>query len=408
MAEIFKLTKITYVIVFGASIGNLAAGILEPTIAPYLVTLGASSQDIGFILSARFFVVALASIPLALFASQLGLQRFLYLSAVCSILGGLFLVFLKGTTAVFVFYIALGFSMAIFNGPGIALIAENTGTKRVAAFALFFSSWMIPSALGALISAIWFKDTDDFRKVSNIFPLTMYLLIFSSCIFILLLYFVGKYSSSEGSSEESFIIKGQFKILFAPIVALPLSLLFFAEFLSGAGAGASLPYLSPYLESLGATPTELSALVFFLNVLMGIATQLSAPLSRKFGDLNVFLATMLLSISSLLGIVFSDDLIISAIFFIFRGTFANMNAPIAQSRILTYIETSVRATGSAAAGTVRWLGWTIFSPISGRIIDDFGYEISFIFTSFIYLIALILFISTCRRYKNLEEISEIN
>jgi len=46
-ADIFNLTKITYILVFGASISNLAAGLLEPTVAPYLEILGSSSQEIG-------------------------------------------------------------------------------------------------------------------------------------------------------------------------------------------------------------------------------------------------------------------------------------------------------------------------------------------------------------------------
>ena len=47
----FNLTKISYVLVFGASIANLATGIIEPTVAPYLEVLGSSSEQIGVIIS---------------------------------------------------------------------------------------------------------------------------------------------------------------------------------------------------------------------------------------------------------------------------------------------------------------------------------------------------------------------
>ncbi|UCE14430.1 MAG: MFS transporter, partial [Candidatus Heimdallarchaeota archaeon] len=372
-ADIFSLTKITYVIVLGASINNLAAGMLEPTVAPYLEILGASSQEIGTILSARFLVVAIASLPLALFASQLGLKRFLYFSAIGTILGGIILLSIEGKTAILWFYLAIGFASAIFSGPGVAIIAENTGTKRIAAFSLFFATWMIPTALGALISTIWFWDVSEYtpENLASIFPLTMGVMIGGSVLFILLMLFTN-HNTAKSRSEIITVnsqvpIRNQFQLLFSPVIALPLTLLIFSEFLSGAGAGSSLPYLTPYLKSIGATPGQLSILVFVMNIFMGVATQLSPILSRYFGDMRVFAVTMLLSVSCLVGIVFSTNLLISALFFILRGTFANMNAPITSSRMLTFIESRVRATGVATSSTVRWAGWSIFSPVSGGI-----------------------------------------
>lgn len=409
-ADIFNLTRITYIIVLGASINNLAAGLLEPTVAPYLEILGASSQEIGTILSARFLVIAIASLPLALFASQLGLKRFLYLSAFGMVIGGIILFSIEGKTAILWFYLSIGFASAIFSGPGAALIAENTGTKRIAAFSLFFATWMIPTALGALISTIWFWDVLEYtpENLTSIFPLTVFVIIAGSVVFIVLMFLANHKESTEELStvidSDQVRIKNQFQILFSPVIALPLTLLIFSEFLSGAGAGSSLPYLTPYLKNIGATPGELSILVFIMNVFMGVATQLSPILAKRFGDLHVFSVTMILSVSCLLGIIFSNDLLVSALFFIFRGTFANMNAPITSSRMLTFIETRVRATGVATTSTVRWVGWSIFSPISGGIIDHYGYNIAFTFTSIIYIVALVIFVRVIQRFKSLEEI----
>ncbi|MFX0084665.1 MAG: MFS transporter [Candidatus Hodarchaeota archaeon] len=414
-ADIFNLTKITYVLVFGASISNLATGMLEPTVAPYLEVLGASSQEIGTILSARFLVISIASLPLALFASRFGLKRFLYLSSIGLIYGGLALTIIEGKDAIYWLYLSAGFVSAIFSGPGTALIAENKGTKRITAFSLYFATWMIPTAFGALISTIWFENRvipENLQytpeNLASIFPLATYLLIGGSLIFVLLLFLANHNESMHNPEDISnnlrpVPIRNQFQILFAPIVALPLFLLIFSEFLSGAGAGSSLPYLTPYLKSLDATPGELSILVFIMNIFMGVATQLPPILSKWFGDLRVYTITMSLSVFCLIGLLFTNDLLVASLFFIFRGTFANMNAPIAQSRMLTFIETRVRATGAATTSTVRWIGWSMFSPISGALIDDYSYNVAFIFTSVIYLIALAIFMFTVRRFKSLEE-----
>ncbi|MHA2171828.1 MAG: hypothetical protein ACXAB7_18285, partial [Candidatus Kariarchaeaceae archaeon] len=136
MADVLKLNTLSYIVIFGASIINLAAGILEPTIAPYLEELGASSQKIGEILAAQWLVVALASIPFALLSTQIGYVRVLYISGVTSIIGGFVLVFMDGIPAVHLFYYIIGLSFAAASGPAAAILAENEGSKRIAAFAL--------------------------------------------------------------------------------------------------------------------------------------------------------------------------------------------------------------------------------------------------------------------------------
>jgi len=46
----------------------------------------------------------------------------------------------------------------------------------------------------------------------------------------------------------------------------------------------------------------------------------------------------------------------------------------------------------------------LFSPISGGIIDNYGYNIAFTFTSIIYIVALVIFVRVIQRFKSLEEI----
>ncbi|MHA2324621.1 MAG: hypothetical protein ACXACB_04410, partial [Promethearchaeota archaeon] len=102
-------------------------------------------------------------------------------------------------------------------------------------------------------------------------------------------------------------------------------------------------------------------------------------------------------------IIFSNTLLISAFFYILRGTFANMNAPISQSRMLSFIDSRVRATGAATSSTIRWVGWSLFSPVSGSIIDDHGYNVAFTFTSVIYVVSLTIFLIAVGKFKSLED-----
>lgn len=86
----FKLNTLSYIVILGFSILNLITGMLDPTIAPYLEDIGASKSEIGAIISARFLFVAFGSIPFALLANRIGYIKVLYISALSSIMGGVF------------------------------------------------------------------------------------------------------------------------------------------------------------------------------------------------------------------------------------------------------------------------------------------------------------------------------
>jgi MFS family permease len=376
---------------------------LEPTIGPYLEDIGASTSEIGSIQSSRWLIVAFGSIPFALLASRVGHIKVLLISAVSSIFAVICLVYLESTQAVLYFYISMGVASASASGPGAAILAENLGSKRIAAFSLFTVARMIPPAIGAGISYVWFETSGKNTLSSSIFPLTMAVTLVGISAYILLLFL---YRSSDITNDRSGItIFKQFSIIFLPIVALPVSLFIITSFIMGAGAGASIPYLPLYLASIGATDSQRSLLVLGLNLAMGIATLFVVPLANWFGDLRVFVITTLLSVVCLLGLVYTSDLQLAGTFFICRGMFANMTSPILSSRVLSYIHPSVRATGSALTSNIRWLGWVIFSPISGDLIDFYGYRISFTITSMLYIIATSLFIMVNLRMPNLEDIN---
>lgn len=404
MADVFQLHRMSYVVVFGAAALNLATGMLEPIIAPYLVVLGASNQEVGFILSSRFFVVALASIPLALFAEQFGLKRFLHLAGLTAMLAGISLVTLSGKNAVLAFYLLIGLSQASLNGPGSAILAKNPGTKRIAAFGLFSATWMIPPALGALFSAAWYQDLEGYvaSELATIFWPAFLSLTILSMLFMILTWWSAEEeenhhhsSDCENSSpimRSRLNVSAQFKLLFASSTSLPFILLILEEFISGAGAGGTLPFLTPYLKEIGATPTMLSLLFFLQSMLMGIAAQLAAPLGRLIGELKVFFITGVAAALTLIGFVLTNDLQVAAALFILRAALANMSAPIALARIMNFIDPRVRATGGATTSTARWLGWSLYSPVSGKIIDEFGYVSSFAITSVMYIFTAAFFV----------------
>lgn len=401
MADIFHLSKLSYVVVFGLAMLNLAVGIIDPLSGPYLESLGADKQEVGRILSARFLVVAFGSIPFALLASKIGNSRILYFTAFTGLVSSYFILFVDGKIGMYYFYLSLGFGQAAAAGPGAAILADNQGSKRIAAFSLFSITWMVPPALGAVISGIWFNSDADLTadNIKTIFPVIAQVTIVGVFLFTLLLM---KYGGEDVKAEESIPIISQFRSIFAPIIAIAIILLIIANFLSGAGAGATLPFLPLYLSDLGANASQISWLVVALNIAMSIATQLTAPLSRRFGQIQVYTFAQAMSVICLLNIVFTDDLAISAIFFIFRGMFANMTVPITQSLTFHYVNPKVRATASALISNIRWIGWSIFSPISGSIIDAYGFEISFLFTSVLYLISSITFIYVILRREPLD------
>lgn len=406
MAEIFELTKLSYVVVIGAAFVNLMVGIIDPTVGPYLENLGTSYSVIGRVLAARFLVVAIGSIPFALLASKIGNFKVLLIPAIAAITGAYIINFIPGVKGVYYFYLVVGFADASASGPAAAILAENEGTKRIAAFSLFSVSWMLPPAIGSAISFYWFRNNSSFEasNIQTIFPVIGWIGVIGALIFLTLLI---KYRKEDPVAEQSITLLQQVSIIFTPFVAFAVTLLIIVNFLGGAGAGATLPFLPIYLKLLGADARLTSLLIFILNLAMSLATQSVAPLAKRFGQVKVFAITQLLSIICLLAIVFTNDLVISSVFFILRGMFANMNTPITQALTFNYIDSKVRASASALITNIRWIGWTIASPISGKIIDTHGFKESFMFTAVIYLVSGILFIYVVLTKKTLVEYYEI-
>ncbi|MCY3414957.1 MAG: MFS transporter [Candidatus Heimdallarchaeota archaeon] len=399
--DFLKLDKLSYVVIFGASVLNFIVGLIEPTIGPYLEIIGATKPEIGSILSARWFIVAFGSIPFALLASRFGHIKILVISAASGLLAMVFLTYLDGTRAVLYFYVLMGVATASAAGPGAAILAENQGSKRIAAFSLFTVARMLPPAAGAGISYWWFENSGKDTLASSIFGISLILTLIGITLYILMLFW---YRSLEPNKEEGIPVIRQFRIIFLPIVALPITLLITTNFIMGAGAGASLPYLPLYMAYIGADNAMLSLLALGLNLAMGLATLFTPTLSSYFGDLKVFVIGTVLSVVCLVTLVYTQDLVFASVLFMLRGMFANMTSPIITSRVVSYIDPSVRATGSALATNIRWLGWVIFSPISGELIENYGYQLPFIITSILYLVATILFIFVNIRIPNLEEI----
>ena len=171
MADIFKLSKISYIAIFGTSIGTFSSGILEPTIAPYLEILGLSSKEIGSILAARFLMTAILSIPFAMISSRIGEIKVLKISSIFLISSVFLLRYVEGSNGVHYFLIIVGLASASSSGPTAAILANNSGDKRVAAFALYSITWMLPPAIGSGISAYWFRGVLSYnvQSLSSIF-----------------------------------------------------------------------------------------------------------------------------------------------------------------------------------------------------------------------------------------------
>ncbi len=405
MFESYKgLTPFSYVVIFGASVTNLAMGILDPTISIYLKLLGSSYQEVGSILAARFLIVAILSFPLALFATRLGLSKIVGFSGLSALIAGPMIMFNQTQQGVYNFYLIAGISQAAMSGPGAAILAQNKGNSRITAFALFSTTWMIPPAIGAGISAFWFYNTSSYssQNLSSIFfPVFVVLTTGGLLFFVLFFVQIRKETKEDMDSQVNF--KAQVKILYTSAAVVPFILFTLVNLMSGAGAGATLPYLPPFLKSLGAQPAQISVLVLILNLAMGIATQTTPFLTRKFNPTKVYLVTSMLSVFSLIGLVISTNLITASIFYILRGMFANMSSPIVQASFLSYIEEKIRATGGAWLSTFRWVGWTVFSPVSGNLIDLYGYIESFLITSTLYIISTLLFVFTVTRFRSVDD-----
>jgi MFS family permease len=144
------------------------------------------------------------------------------------------------------------------------------------------------------------------------------------------------------------------------------------------GAGAVFPFYNVFLKNLGASSGQIG-LIYSSAGLMAAGMGLLSPwLARRIGSLRSVVLIRLAPVPFYLLLVATPWMPLAIFSHMIRTTSINMAWPIDSTYISEILPARARAQVFSFRSGAWNLGWSLSSLVAGRLIVDYGYDVSFI------------------------------
>ncbi len=340
-------------------------GAVSVILVIYLVSLGLTQQQIGWLLALTLVGDAVISLGISLIADSVGRRRMLRLGALLMMFAGILFAF----TDNFIFLLLAAIVGVISPsgnevGPFLAIEQASLSDivaddKRTGVFAWYNLAGFGATALGALSVGVLFK----ILAAIGISILAGYkiILVIYALMGLVLWFLFGRVSnkvevsSTPRSLNLASLANSRLGIHQSRAMVLRLSALFA---LDAFGGGFILQSLLAYWFHVrfGADMMVLGGIFFGANLLAGISSLLAVRLAKRFGLINTMVFTHLPSNVLLILIVFMPNLTWAVIVFLLRCSISQMDVPTRQAYVMAVVTPSERSAAGGIANVARTLG----------------------------------------------------
>ncbi len=348
-----------------------AYGALSVVLVFYLVGLGLSTSQTGFLLTSTLFGDTLVSLYLTTRADRIGRRRMLIVGAVLMAAAGLvfafthrlWLLIAAGTIGVISpSGSEVGPFLSIEQAALSHVVPDRARTEVLAWYTLAGS---IATALGALAAGTITQvlQHDAMTPVSSYRAIVM---LYAGLGAVLMLAFSRLSPAAEAVNHGA---KAPFRLTLAGIsgidrsrhVVFKLSGLFALDAFGGGFVIQSFAAYWFYLR-FGVNPETLGMLFFAANILAGISALLASRLAARFGLLNTMVATHLPSNVLLILLPLMPSLPLAVLVLLVRFSISQMDVPTRQSYTMAVVDPSERSAAAGITGVARTTGAAL-SPL---------------------------------------------
>ncbi len=348
-----------------------AYGALSVVLVFYLVGLGLSTSQTGFLLTSTLFGDTLVSLYLTTRADRIGRRRMLIVGAVLMAAAGLvfafthrlWLLIAAGTIGVISpSGSEVGPFLSIEQAALSHVVPDRARTEVLAWYTLAGS---IATALGALAAGTITQvlQHDAMTPVSSYRAIVM---LYAGLGAVLMLAFSRLSPAAEAVNHGA---KAPFRLTLAGIsgidrsrhVVFKLSGLFALDAFGGGFVIQSFAAYWFYLR-FGVNPETLGMLFFAANILAGVSALLASRLAARFGLLNTMVATHLPSNVLLILLPLMPSLPLAVLVLLVRFSISQMDVPTRQSYTMAVVDPAERSAAAGITGVARTTGAAL-SPL---------------------------------------------
>jgi predicted MFS family arabinose efflux permease len=354
----------------------------------YLKELGFPEGDIGLVQSSRATGMALMSIPAGIMLSRMRLKPLLISGCAVFAVSSFFIVSVPLISLMMAAALISGMAFSIFRvGAGPFFMRNSTRKERTYLFSALFGVNTLAGILGAFtagrLAALIGEWTGD--QVLG-YQYTLYLGI--AVGFLALIPFAIIRGSDPSGEEDKLTIsrkqlreRGGFYLKF-----------FVSNFLIGAGAGLTIPFLNLYFrDRFGLPPDTIGFYYAFVHLSMLVGTQFGPIIAKRFGLVRTVVITQTASLPFLATLSYSFYLPLAAGAFILRGGLMNLGQPITTTLGMELSQRSEQGLVNALL-TVGWTSsWMVSTAVGGELIETYGYTVTMNLTILLYAVSTLTF-----------------
>ena len=348
------------------SIRLFAYGGLSIVLVLYLVSLGLTESQVGFLLTGVLLGDTVISLFLTTQADRIGRRRMLIIGAVLMVGAGL----VFGFTAQFWLLLIAG-TIGVISPSGqevgpfgpieqAALSQVVDARARTEVFAWYTLAGSLATAFGALAAGALTHALQSSRT-----PVDGYraVVLAYACAGLVLGLLFRRVSSASESQATATTLSG---IGRSRRVVLKLSALFALDSFGGGFVIQSFAAYWFYLR-FGVDPQTLGRLFFAANILAGMSALLASRLASRIGLINTMVVTHLPSNVLLILIPLMPTLPLAAVMLLVRFSISQMDVPTRQSYVMAVVDPHERSAASGITGVARTTGAALSPLFAGLL-----------------------------------------
>jgi MFS family permease len=375
-------------LILGGGFYQAGCSTVTTIIGPLLNSRGISAEQIGFLNSANWAVVTLASIPAGRLSDRLGRLVPFVVSAVAAAAAWGALYLKVDLTMSLVAFILAGLSLALFTPNSTAIISERF-SPRIAPilFAVFYLATWGGAAVASVLSG-WASE-----NLGAATPLLISSLLFavSGIALTVSAWSNNRHDASDNKRSVRHILDSlNIGTIVSSVKNNPLLAFYgFALFFHSLGYQMITPYLSLYAEkAIGLDIASIGLAMAAWNAGMMVGIIPCGWISTKVGSEVTLVGHFILSAASWSAITLSRDLTSAAVLLFFFGLVGSMDLP--ARRALT-AELSLKDKLAEATGfieLVNGIGGLLGSLFGGFLFQGLGPAFPFYFGPLMTLLSV--------------------
>ena len=351
----------------------------------YLKSINLGEGRIGNIITASTVGTLIMAIPASVVIRRFSIKKILLLSTPVTLVCYFIQVSTAHYTTIIWASLISGIASVFFQVTAAPFFMRNSSPReRPYLFSLNFAAALVAGIIGSILGGILPGIIEKSGFSADLtYRYTLY--IFGGLVMVA---FIPYLMINEKVEEKSGRNDGLFR--FTTRVSLIMKL-FLPNFITGLGAGLSIPFMNLYFKNRLLITTNLIGIYFSISQFLMITGLLVAPLiAEKMGKIRTVFYSQVISIPFLviMGITVNHSL--AVVSYLIRAVLMNMAQPLFTNYAMEKVQKDEQALTNALLVIAWTAGRGLSASIGGILIEHFSYGPPFFATSLLYLISSIL------------------